>query len=127
MDFRLVDEIERYMAGRGLRDKYDHIVLAGASLGATTDQFTAWGTTFWDHLQIAIDLHSISSVIVIDHRDCGAFKVILGPEHASEPELEAETHARQLRMLAQMIKDKYPQLGVETYLMDLDGSVQALG
>src|SRR5690606_27725065 len=33
MDFRLMDEIERYMSGRGLRDKYDHIVLAGASLG----------------------------------------------------------------------------------------------
>lgn len=47
MDYRLVDEIERYMSGRGLRDKYDHIVLAGASLGAVTDKFPAWNTTFW--------------------------------------------------------------------------------
>ena len=39
MDYRLVDDTERYMAGRGLRDKYDHIVLAGASLGALTDKF----------------------------------------------------------------------------------------
>ena len=38
MDFRLVDDIERYMSGRGLRDKYDHVVLAGASLGAITDK-----------------------------------------------------------------------------------------
>ena len=34
MDYRLVDETERYMSGRGLRDKYDHVILAGAALGA---------------------------------------------------------------------------------------------
>jgi len=38
MDFRLMDDVERYMASRGLRDKYDHIVLAGAALGAVTDK-----------------------------------------------------------------------------------------
>ena len=41
MDFRLMDDIERYMSGRGLRDKYDHVVLAGASLGAITDKYPA--------------------------------------------------------------------------------------
>jgi hypothetical protein len=39
MDFRLIDDIERYMAGRGLRDKYDHVILAGASVGAVTDKY----------------------------------------------------------------------------------------
>jgi hypothetical protein len=33
MDFRLMDDIERYMSARGMRDKYDHIVLAGAAGG----------------------------------------------------------------------------------------------
>ncbi|MFP4079280.1 MAG: twin-arginine translocation signal domain-containing protein, partial [Ectothiorhodospira sp.] len=37
MDFRLMDEIERYMTYRGLRNKYDHMILAGASLGALTE------------------------------------------------------------------------------------------
>ena len=32
MDYRLQNEIQAYMDGRGLRDEYDHIVLAGASL-----------------------------------------------------------------------------------------------
>jgi hypothetical protein len=34
MDFRLVDNTARYMASRGLTDKYDHIILVGAALGA---------------------------------------------------------------------------------------------
>ena len=84
MDFRLMDDIERYMSGRGLRDKYDHVVLAGASLGAITDKYPAWNKTFWEHLGIAIQLHHIHTVIVMDHRDCGAYKVILGAESLSD-------------------------------------------
>src|SRR5262249_32088332 len=30
MDYRLTDQTTRYMSGRGLRDKYDHVILAGA-------------------------------------------------------------------------------------------------
>ncbi len=96
MDFRLMDDIERYMAGRGLRDKYDHVVLAGASLGAITDKYPAWNRTFWEHLDIAIKLHDIHTVIVMDHRDCGAYKVILGAEHVRDPGVETDAHAAQL-------------------------------
>ena len=126
MDFRLMDDIERYMSGRGLRDKYDHIVLAGASLGALTDKYPAWNKTFWEHLDIAIKLHNIHAVIVMDHRDCGAYKVILGAEHAKEPRVEKETHAAQLKKLKTRIMEKYPKLKVETLLMALDGKVELI-
>ena len=126
MDFRLMDEIERYMTGRGLRDKYDHIVLAGASLGAITDRYPAWNKTFWEHLDIAIKLHDIHRVIVLDHRDCGAYKVILGPEHAKDAKLETRTHATQLKRLQALIGEKHPTLQVETLLMDLDGQVETV-
>ena len=127
MDFRLVDDIERYMSGRGLRDKYDHVVLAGASLGAITDKYPAWNKTFWEHLDIAIKLHNIHKVIVMDHRDCGAYKVILGAEHAQDPGVEKDTHAAQLKVLRGMINEKYPKLEVETLLMSLDGKVETVG
>src|SRR5215510_15117175 len=74
MDYRLTDATERYMAGRGMRGKYDHVILAGAALGAVTDKFPSWGKTFFEHLDVAIQLHQIHQVIVIDHRDCGAYK-----------------------------------------------------
>lgn len=127
MDFRLMDDIERYMTGRGLREKYDHVVLAGASLGATTARYPAWNKTFWEHLDLAITLHRIRSVIVMDHRDCGAYKLILGAEHVKDPQIEKETHAAQLRKLRGMIREKYPDLEVETLLMALDGQVERIG
>ena len=126
MDFRLMDDIEKYMAGRGLRDRYDHIVLAGASLGALTGKYPAWGQTFWQHLAIAIQLHRIHTVIVMDHRDCGAYKVILGPEHAKDAKTERDTHAAQLKKLKARIAAKHAGLKVETLLMSLDGQVEAV-
>jgi carbonic anhydrase len=124
MDFRLMDEIERYMSRRGLRDKYDHVILAGASLGAITDKYPAWNQTFWEHLDIAIKLHNIREVIVMDHRDCGAYKVILGDEHTKDPNVERDTHAVHLKKLKGMINEKYPKLEVEMLLMALDGKVE---
>jgi len=127
MDFRLIDEIELYMNARGLRDRYDHVILAGASLGALTDRHPAWNQTFWDHLEMSIQLHNIHKVILMDHRDCGAYKVLLGTEHTEDPDVEKDTHARRLGKLQAMILEKYPQLEVETLLMGLDGKVETVG
>lgn len=126
MDYRLVDDTERFMSGKGLRDKYDHVILAGASLGAVTGKFPAWNTTFWEHLDVAIQLHHIKKVMVLDHRDCGAYKVVLGEDFGKNPEKETAIHAETLMGLRKAILAKYPDLAVETYLMALDGSVQQI-
>jgi len=124
MDYRLTDDVERYMSGRGMRDQYDQVILAGAALGATTDQRPAWGTTFWEHLDVAVQLHAIHNVIVMDHRDCGAFRVFLGEDFAKDRAKETAIHTEALLALAKQIHEKHPELGVELLLMDLDGKVE---
>ncbi|MEX1662494.1 carbonic anhydrase [Thioclava sp. 15-R06ZXC-3] len=126
MDYRLMDDIVRYMDGRGMTDKYDHVVLAGASLGAMTDQFSEWGKTFRDHLQVAIDLHQIKRVIIMDHRDCGAYKTILGEDFGKDPAKETQVHTEYLTLLAAEITTLHPELQMETLLMNLDGSVEPI-
>ena len=126
MDYRLVDETERYMSGRGLRNKYDHVILAGASIGAVTDKYPAWNQTFWEHLEVAIQLHQIHQVIVMDHRDCGAYKVLLGEDLSKDRAKETAVHAEKLRELRQRINAKHPKLEVELLLMNLDGTVEKI-
>ena len=126
MDYRLVNETEQYMSTSGFKDKYDHIILAGAALGATTDKYPSWNQTFWDHLDVAISLHKIKKVMLLDHRDCGAYKVILGEDFAKDPAHEKAIHSEKLAALALKIKEKYPQLEVEQYLMDLKGKVEKI-
>lgn len=126
MDYRLIDDTERYMAGRGLKDKYDQVILAGASLGALTDKYPAWNKTFWEHLDVAIQLHHIQKVILMDHRDCGAYKVILGEDFGKNPANEKNVHAQKLRELGGRVKKQHPKLTVELLLMGLDGKVETI-
>ena len=124
MDYRLLDDIARYMDGRGLTDKYDHVILAGASLGALVDAKPEWGATFWNHVDVAMDLHHIHKVMIIDHLDCGAYKVFIGPDTAKDRETETRYHTEQLRKLGSMLTARYPGFGVELLLMNLDGKVE---
>jgi hypothetical protein len=132
MDFRLITSVERYMDKNSKHDHYDYIELAGAALGVNNTTYPEWGLSFWEHVQIARDLHNIKNIMVIDHRNCGAYKVLLNqdfPEEATKAQLAEETasHKKQLDLLASAIHTKYPYLGVQTRLMALDGSVLEIG
>lgn len=127
MDFRLANETEDYMTGQGLRDKYDHVILAGASLGVLTDKYPAWGQAFREHVDIAIKLHQIHKLVVIDHRDCGAYKVLLGEDFAKDPAKETTIHETKMKELSAIVKKDFPTLEVELLLMDLDGVVEKIG
>jgi carbonic anhydrase len=126
MDYRLVDKTLAYMNANGLEGRYDHVVLAGASLGAVTSKFPDWGHTFRQHLDIAIALHHIHRVIVIDHRDCGAYKTILGKDYAPDPVAETKIHAEMLHRLRHQILAHHAKLEVSLGLMALDGKVEPI-
>jgi hypothetical protein len=125
MDYRLVDDITRYMDGRGMANKYDHIILAGASLGAVTSKFPAWNQTFWEHLDVAIKLHHIHKVFVMDHRDCGAYRVVFNYDYAQDRSAERKIHAETLHALRAAIQQRHEEIKeVELLLMGLDGKVE---
>ena len=124
IDYRLPGKIARYMERRGLAANYDHIILAGASLGATNSLYPHWARSFWDHLDLAIKLHGIGRVIILDHRECGSYRVIFGTNLSDDD--EKTQHAKELHRLAREIRGTYPQLAVETLLMALDGSVETI-
>lgn len=124
IDYRLPGKIARYMEGRGLDANYDHVILAGASLGVTNTVFPHWGQSFRDHLDLAIKLHNIRRVIILDHRECGSYRVIFGTNLSGDD--EKAQHARELHRLAREILDAYPSLEVEKLLMALDGSVETM-
>jgi len=89
MDLRVIDETAWLMQELGLHNKYDHVAIAGSSLGVLTasyrgaSQFEAkkgfadtrhFGKTFWNHVDLALALHEIDKVIIVEHGDCGAYK-----------------------------------------------------
>lgn len=79
MDLRMLDETTESLRKEKLCDEYDHVILAGAALGATTPLRPHWGQTFWDHLDLAVSLHEIKELIIVEHEDCGAYAALLLP------------------------------------------------
>jgi hypothetical protein len=133
MDYRLIHDTTEYMQNeRHLLNKYDYVILAGASLGVNNRTYRNWGRTFWQHLDTAIALHNIHEVIVMDHRNCGAYKILLGKDFPPDPtdeqrREETKVHKQQLDRLARAIHKRRADLDVTTLLMNLDGTVEQIG
>ena len=101
MDFRFFGLIAEFMKESGLEGKYDHVILAGAALGAVVRGKKHWHKTFFDHLELAEKLHKIKAVVVLEHRDCGAYSPKgfgLLPEHPTRAE-ELRVHFEQVAKL----------------------------
>ena len=124
IDPRFQEPVHAYAQKRGLIGKYSQFVIAGAAIGVVAPAFKDWHKAFWDNLAITIDLHKIKKVIAIDHRDCGAARVAYGKEKVANPQIETETHRAALAQFRAEVKRHQSNLGCETGLMALDGSIQ---
>lgn len=126
IDPRIIDPVNAYMAKGGMAGRYSQFVIAGAAVGVEAPAFKTWHETFWDNLKASIDLHKITRVIAIDHRDCGAARIAYGADSIATPEKETETHRRVLAAFKQEAHRRHPKMTVDGYLMALDGQVEQL-
>lgn len=126
IDYRLTAATTRYMERRGLMGDYDQLILPGASIGVATDRQPDWAATFWQTLDLARRLHGISHLIVLEHRDCGAYALVLGEDFANDPTAETRIHAEMTGKLAASLRQRHPEISFEAQLMALDGTVERL-
>jgi hypothetical protein len=146
MDPRMLDEVVRFMNHDNLANRYDHVVFAGAALGAlgapdAKDKHgkpldvSHWKRAFFDHLRAAVELHKVSDVYILEHRNCGAYSKVFHvcPEFGdsdAERGAEEECHLEYATMLEEEIAEWAETNGVELrthkFLMDLRGVVSVL-
>ena len=97
-----------------------------ASLAAVSPKFPKANAAFWDQLAISKELHHIKKVILLDHRDCGAYKVAFGKEFAAGHNAETAQHKSVMESLKVALAQMHPDLGAEFYLMALDGKAERI-
>jgi carbonic anhydrase len=122
MDFRLIDDEVYYFNKIGYTNNYDKFVLAGASLGYNQTSFPEWKQSFNKHIELAIRLHQIDEIIVLEHMGCGAYKILYNNDSLSKDE-EFKLHKLNANKFKQYINSKFPTLKVSALIMDLNGSV----
>ena len=124
IDPRLQWPVRNYAIKRGLNGKYSQFVIAGAAIGVVAEPFKDWHKAFWDNLATSIEIHSIKSVIAIDHRDCGAAKIAYGADKVATPKDETETHRTARAEFRKQVGQRQPKLTVETGLMAINGRIE---
>ena len=127
IDPRMVAPVYKYMDQRGLTGQYSQFVIAGAAIAVVAPSFATWRPAFWDNLATSVQLHRLTKLIAIDHRDCGAAKVAYGDNCCSTPGKENATHKAALTEFRKQVDDRKLKLKIETYLMALDGTYIPLG
>jgi len=125
MDFRLIDDYVKYFDSIGYNNNYDNFILAGSSLGYNQTTYPDWKKSFETHIDLAIKLHHINEVIIVDHLGCGAYKIFYNNPNLTKSE-ELTLHQKELTKAKIAIEAKYKDhhIKVRTFIMDIDGSIK---
>jgi len=122
MDPRFQHLVHSFLKKKKLTGKYSAFTIAGAAVGVTHSNFKKWHNTFYDNLATSIQLHKIEKLIVINHKDCGAAKIV-NEKKEFNPANEKNIHQNSFSKLKKEIKKRFPKLKVELNLIDLDSKV----
>ena len=123
MDPRFQPIIFNYLKKKKLNGKYSSFTIAGSAIGVTANKFKKWHKTFWDNLDTSIKLHKIKKLIVINHRDCGAAKIVNGKRNLKKMD-ETEIHKKTFMKVKKIFKKKYPNLSIELKIISLNKKVE---
>ena len=118
MDPRFQTKVYKYLKKKKLTGKYSAFTIAGAAIGVTAKKFKKWHSTFLDNLSTSIKLHKINKLIVINHRDCGAAKIVNG-EKKFNSKIENKIHKDSFKKLKKVLNKKFPLLKINFKILSL--------
>tara|TARA_B000000441_G_scaffold17196_1_gene10160 strand:+ start:518 stop:907 length:390 start_codon:yes stop_codon:yes gene_type:complete len=118
IDPRFQPKVFNYLKKKNLTGKYSSFTIAGGSIGVTAKKFKKWHSTFWENLATSIKLHNISNLIVINHNDCGAAKIVNGNNKFSTT-IENKIHNQSFKIIKKKLKKKHPSIKVSFKIMKI--------
>jgi len=123
MDPRFQPIVFNYLKKKKLSGKYSAFTIAGSAIGVTANKFKKWHKVFWDNFKTSVKLHNIKKLIIINHRDCGAAKIIIGKKEFSKIN-ETRVHKHSFQKIKKIFKKRYPKLKIELKLITLDKKIE---
>ena len=123
IDPRFQKIVYNYLKKKRLTGKYSSFTIAGSAVGVTADKFKRWHKAFWDNFETSVKLHNIKKLIVINHRDCGAAKIINGKKEFSDIN-ETKVHKNSFKKIKKIFRKKYPKLSIELKIISLNSKVE---
>ena len=118
MDPRFQPKVYKYLKAKRLTGKYSAFTTAGAAIGVTHKKFKKWHSTFIDNLSTSIKLHKIKKIIVINHKDCGAAKIVNGKKKFNSI-IENKIHKESFKKIKKILNNRFPTLKMNFKILSL--------
>ena len=118
MDPRFQPKVYKYLKEKKLTGKYSAFTIAGAAIGVTHKKFKKWHSTFIDNLSTSIKLHKIKKIIVINHEDCGAAKIVNGKKKLNSI-IENKIHRESFKKIKKVLNSRFPTLKINFKILSL--------
>jgi len=123
IDPRFQPIVYNHLKKKKLIGRYSSFTIAGSAIGVTSNKFKRWHKVFWDNFDTSVKLHDIKKLIVINHRDCGAAKIINGKKEFSKIN-ETKIHRNSFLKIKKIFRKKYPKLSLELKIISLNNKVE---
>ncbi len=107
MDYRLQKYLNDWLDTNYAAGKYDRVAIAGGALDIHS---------VLKHVELAVRLHVIKRVVLINHENCGAYGI----------DGTYERHKADLAEAQRKVLKSFPGLQVEKYYLHLDGNFELI-
>lgn len=107
VDYRLLDDLVRFLDRDNLTNRYYHLTLAGAALGAVREPpkgaaplkkpaLPPWRDTFVQHVNATVELTqgALTDIYIVQHESCGAFRLYVDGFEKMSAKREREENER---------------------------------
>ena len=122
IDPRFQKPVHKHLKDKKLTGKFSAFTIAGGSIGVTNDKFKKWHSTFWENLETSINLHKINKLIVLNHNDCGAAKIVNNNKNFNS-RIENAIHKKSFNKLKKTLKKKFPKIKVSFKILSLKNAL----
>ena len=106
IDPRFQPLVYNYLKKKKLTGEYSAFTIAGSAIGVTHNKFKKWHSVFIENLSTSIKLHKIEKLIVINHTDCGAAKIVNGKNEFNSLN-EDRIHKLSFNKLKKIVKKNF--------------------
>ena len=153
IDPRFISYLEWFLVHqKSVYGQFDMFTLAGASLGVNQAEagvgapsagpaysgvswgdgnyhntgLLHWDSVFYQHVHLAVELHSITDVWIFDHLDCAAYKIIKF-DNPTGPDTDIRAHSDEIAQLALNLSSfnlgEFSELNVKGFVMTTSGDI----
>jgi hypothetical protein len=117
IDYRFIEKNHKFLKDNFRNTFFDHFSLAGSSLGFNNNK--NWRRTCIDNINLAIKLHNIKKIVILEHSNCGAY-IETYNDLRNDIDKEKLYHIANIKKCVNVLKRIYPGIKISGYYLSRD-------